>query len=123
MGIIRIYYDVPPDWKKEYLDHAIKVGKFIMNHSRLPKDKIPYWDFDAPNIPKADRDASAGAIMASAFVELSTYVSGELGKQFLSIGEQQINHWPLPHIGQRKWGITIISSYSIVLVSWENNMR
>ena len=62
--------------KKEYLDHAIKIGKFIMNHPRLPKDKIPYWDFDAPNIPKEDRDASAGAIMASAYVELSTYVEG-----------------------------------------------
>lgn len=76
--------------KKEYLDHAVKIGKFIMNHPRLPKDKIPYWDFDAPDIPNADRDASAGAIMASAFVELSTYVSGELSKEFLSIAEQQI---------------------------------
>mgnify|MGYP003002409084 CR=1 FL=1 len=65
--------------KKEYLDHAIKVGKFIMNHPRLPKDKIPYWDFDAPNIPKADRDASAGAIYgtrAAAGVILITTKSG-----------------------------------------------
>lgn len=76
--------------KKEYLDHAVKIGKFIMNHPRLPKDKIPYWDFDAPDIPNADRDASAGAIMASAYVELSTYVSGELSKEFLSIAERQI---------------------------------
>lgn len=90
--------------KKEYLDHAIKVGKFIMNHPRLPKDKIPYWDFDAPNIPKADRDASAGAIMASAFVELSTYVSGELGKQFLSIGEQQIKSLASPAYRAKKVG-------------------
>lgn len=76
--------------KKEYLDHAVKIGKFIMNHPRLPKDKIPYWDFDAPEIPRADRDASAGAIMASAYIELSTYVKGELGELFLKIGEQQI---------------------------------
>lgn len=76
--------------KKEYLNHAIKIGEFIMNHPRLPKDKIPYWDFDAPNIPKEDRDASAGAIMASAFVELSTYVERKLGKQFRSLAEKQI---------------------------------
>lgn len=82
--------------KKEYLDHAVKIGKFIMNHPRLPKDKIPYWDFDAPDIPKEDRDASAGAIMASAYVELSTYVPGELGKQFLKIGEQQIKSLASP---------------------------
>lgn len=78
------------------MEHAIKIGKFIMNHPRLPKDKIPYWDFDAPEIPKADRDASAGAIMASAYVELSTYVPGELGKQFLAMGEQQIKSLASP---------------------------
>lgn len=90
--------------KKEYLDHAIKVGKFIMNHPRLPKDKIPYWDFDAPAIPKADRDASAGAIMASAYVELSTYVDGELGKQFLALGEQQIKSLASPAYRAKKVG-------------------
>ncbi len=76
--------------KKEYLDHAVKIGQYIMNHPRLPKDKIPYWDFDAPDIPKADRDASAGAIMAAAYVELSTYVDGILAADFLSLAEQQI---------------------------------
>jgi hypothetical protein len=76
--------------ESKYLDHAVKVGEFIMNHPRLPKDKIPYWDFDAPEIPKALRDASAGAIMASAFVELSTYVDGERGEKFLRLAEKQI---------------------------------
>ena len=90
--------------KKEYLDHAIKIGKFIMNHPRLPKDKIPYWDFDAPNIPKEDRDASAGAIMASAYVELSTYVEGELSKQFLTIAEQQIKSLASPAYRAKKVG-------------------
>ena len=75
-----------------------------MNHLRLPKDKIPYWDFDAPDIPKADRDASAGAIMASAYVELSTYVEGELCKQFLAIGEQQIKSLASPAYRARKVG-------------------
>lgn len=90
--------------KKEYLEHAIKIAKFIMNHPRLPKDKIPYWDFDAPNIPKENRDASAGAIMASAYVELSTYVPGELGKQFLTMGEQQIKSLASPAYRAKKVG-------------------
>jgi len=34
---------------------------------------MPYWDFDAPNIPNEPRDASAAAITASALYELSTY--------------------------------------------------
>ena len=33
---------------------------------------IPYWDFDAPDIPTAPRDASAAAVVASALLELST---------------------------------------------------
>ena len=90
--------------KKEYLDHAIKIGKFIMDHPRLPKDKIPYWDFDAPNIPREDRDASAGAIMASAYVELSSYVPGKLGEEFLAIGEQQIRSLASPAYRAKKVG-------------------
>lgn len=76
--------------EQAYLDQAIKIAQFIMHHPRLPKDKIPYWDFDAPDIPKAKRDASAGAIMASAFIELSTMVQGKLAQDFLKLGEQQI---------------------------------
>ncbi|HEY5593189.1 MAG TPA: glycoside hydrolase family 88 protein [Paludibacter sp.] len=58
----------------KYLEQAKKVAAFILNHPNLPKDKIPYWDFDAPNIPSEPRDASAAAIIASALLELSTYV-------------------------------------------------
>ncbi|WP_276485514.1 glycoside hydrolase family 88 protein [Paraflavitalea pollutisoli] len=39
---------------------------------RLPQDGIPYWDFQAPDIPRAPKDASAAAITASALLELST---------------------------------------------------
>jgi unsaturated chondroitin disaccharide hydrolase len=42
--------------------------------SRLPDNgMIPYWDFNAPNIPEEPRDASAAAIMASALIELAGY--------------------------------------------------
>jgi unsaturated chondroitin disaccharide hydrolase len=58
---------------KKYLDEANHIADFILNNPNLPKDKVPYWDFDAPNIPHALRDASAAAIIASALLELSRY--------------------------------------------------
>ena len=60
-----------------------------MSHPNMPKDKIPYWDFDAKASSKTPRDASAAAVMASAYVELSTYVEDEaLSGQFLSLAER-----------------------------------
>ncbi len=57
--------------KKEYLHLAENVAQYILNHPRMPLDLIPYWDFDDPKIPHAPRDASAAAIMASAFYDLA----------------------------------------------------
>lgn len=54
-----------------YLEQAMKVSDFCI--SKLPEDGITYWDFDAPDIPDALRDASAAAIMASGLAELSTF--------------------------------------------------
>lgn len=70
-----------------YLKQAQKVAQFILNHPNLPQDGIPYWDFNAPNIPNEMRDASAGAIFASAFIELSDYVGKKEGKRYLSMAE------------------------------------
>lgn len=58
---------------KKYLKQAESIARFIINHPNLPQDKIPYWDFNAPNIPNEERDASAAAVFASAFLELSTF--------------------------------------------------
>lgn len=54
-----------------YLAQAEKIAGFILNHPRLPADKIPYWDFDAPGIPNVPRDASAAAVICSALYELA----------------------------------------------------
>ena len=62
---------------KVYLKQAEKIAEFLLNHPNLPKDLIPYWDFNAPNIPNAPRDVSAATIMASAFYEMSIQVSGK----------------------------------------------
>lgn len=58
---------------KKYLDQAEHIASFILHHPNLPRDMVPYWDFNAPDIPNEPRDASAAAVMASAFYELSTY--------------------------------------------------
>ncbi len=55
----------------KYLDLVDKIFQFIFTNKNLPNDLIPYWDFNAPNIPNEPRDASAAAITASALYELS----------------------------------------------------
>ena len=54
---------------KKFLRFAEKVTDIYLK--RLPADYVPYWDFDAPNIPEEPKDASAAAIVASALLELS----------------------------------------------------
>ncbi len=63
--------------RTKYLDFAKKIADFILTHPNLPEDKIPYWDFDAPDIPDAYRDASSGAIIASALLDMSKLVNDE----------------------------------------------
>ncbi len=75
----------------------------------MPEDKIPYWDFDAPNIPNELRDASAGALMASAFIELSLYTEGDFSKQCLSVAETQLKPFLRRNIWRSLAQIAILS--------------
>ena len=70
-----VMYRVTKDEK--YLNQAKRIADFILKHPNLPEDKVPYWDFNAPKIPNANRDSSAAAIIASALLELSGYVQEE----------------------------------------------
>lgn len=70
---------------KRYLDQAVKIADYLLHHPHLPADKIPYWDFNAPNIPSALRDASAAAIMASALLELAGYVNEDRKQEYRSV--------------------------------------
>ena len=79
-----------------YLHQAQQIGKFLMNHPRLPEDKVPYWDYDAPDIPNAKRDASAAAIMASALIELSQLDPSELAPQWLALAKKQLRTLSAP---------------------------
>ena len=65
----------------KYLEQAQKVYNFIFTNKNLPKDLIPYWDYDALNIPNVPRDASAAAVTASALYEMSTYLPNQKYKE------------------------------------------
>jgi unsaturated chondroitin disaccharide hydrolase len=58
-----------------FLKQAENIANYILDHPRLPEDFVPYWDFDAPEIPDEPRDASAASVMASALYELAEYSS------------------------------------------------
>lgn len=74
--------------RKDFLNVAVHAADRWLSDPNLPKDGVPYWDFNAgqPGY-KADwnydpqkfnpmpRDASAAAITASALLELAKYVS------------------------------------------------
>ncbi|PZP47345.1 MAG: glucuronyl hydrolase [Pseudopedobacter saltans] len=76
--------------KKEYLEQAKHVASFILDNPNLPSDKIPYWDFNDPKIPNVPRDASAGALMSSALLEVGQYTSGKERKKYLDNAVQMI---------------------------------
>ena len=74
--------------EQKYLDHAVKIADYLI--PRLPEDGMPYWDYDSDLVPDDLRDASAGAIMASALVQLSTYVAEDKSEEYLSVAERII---------------------------------
>ena len=63
---------------QRYLDQAKNVAGFLFSNPNMPEDLVPYWDFNAPDIPDTYRDASSAAIIASALYELA-YVTKDGG--------------------------------------------
>jgi hypothetical protein len=87
---------------QRYLDQAQHIADYLINHPNMPEDKIPYWDYNAPGIPDAKRDASAAAIMSSALIELSGFLAPEKKDQYLSIAEKQIRSLASPEYMAKK---------------------
>lgn len=69
---------------RQYLDMADKIAVYIIKN--LPGDYIPVWDFNAPELNKHYKDASAGAIIASALLELYKY-SPQNARQYVTVAE------------------------------------
>lgn len=70
---------------KKFVEQAGRIAAFIMNHPKMPQDKIPLWDFDVHNADRSPRDASAAAVIASALLELSTQVKD--GQKYFNFAE------------------------------------
>ena len=73
---------------QEYLQQAVNVGEMILPY--LPEDGVTYWDFNDPAIPDTYRDASAAAVMASAYLELSGYVVEKQKSEYKETAEKII---------------------------------
>jgi uncharacterized protein YyaL (SSP411 family) len=98
---------------KRYLEQAEKIAAFILNHPNMPKDLVPYWDFNAPNIPNEERDASAAAILASGLYELSTYSNnGKLYKEKANAIVESLTNNYRSAIGENKGFILLHSTGS-----------
>lgn len=95
--------------KKKYLKVAQKMADYFINHENLPEDKIPYWDFHAEQpgytppqgynpgqYEAVPRDASAAAIVASALIELASYVDKKTSKKYLGTAEQILQSLSAP---------------------------
>ncbi|HEX3167267.1 MAG TPA: glycoside hydrolase family 88 protein [Chitinophagaceae bacterium] len=99
--------------EKKYLDHAENIAAFMLNHPNMPKDLVPYWDYNAPNIPNEERDASAAAILASGLYELSLY--SKQGKNYKATADKIIASLTKSYrspIGQNKGFILLHSTGS-----------
>lgn len=74
-----------------YLEQAKNIAKFLFSLKNMPEDGIFFWDMKDPSIPDVPRDASAAALVASAFYELQAYVGAELGKQYIAYADKIVN--------------------------------
>ncbi|HKC35631.1 MAG TPA: glycoside hydrolase family 88 protein [Chitinophagaceae bacterium] len=70
--------------KPEYLSFAQNIADFLLHHKNMPADKIPYWDYNATDIPNTYRDASAASILCSALLELAKYANEVQRKEYLN---------------------------------------
>lgn len=88
--------------EQRYLDAAVKLTDYYLEHENLPSDLIPYWDFNVGQegyVPdwnytpvrgeKVLRDASAAAILSSALLELSS-ISPEFYDKYFKSAEKTL---------------------------------
>ncbi|MFB6455024.1 glycoside hydrolase family 88 protein [Chitinophaga sp. Hz27] len=75
---------------KKYLEQAKHIAEFILNNPNMPADLVPYWDYNAPNIPNALRDVSAASVAASALLELSKYTDKTTGNRYWGAAEKML---------------------------------
>jgi unsaturated chondroitin disaccharide hydrolase len=68
------------------LNAAQRVADWFIEH--LPADGVPYWDFNHPQIPNTERDASAAAIAASGLFDLARSVDAGNAARYLAAADR-----------------------------------
>ena len=85
---------------ERFLQYAEAIASYVLNHPNMPEDLVPLWDYHIndlayvpswleklPKLEKPWRDASAAAVTASAFLELSQ-LSEKNGTVYWDAAEQ-----------------------------------
>ena len=72
----------------KYLELAEKLVDVYLKN--LPEDYVPYWDFNAPDIPNAPKDASAACVVASALLEKSGFYGNGQGENYKEAAEKML---------------------------------
>lgn len=66
---------------EKYLEQAQKIADYIIDYKGTPSDGIPYWDYNAKNIPNEPRDVSAATVTVSALIELNQLSNNKYQKE------------------------------------------
>lgn len=71
---------------QEYVDIFCRLTDYFLEH--LPKNKIPYWDFDFTDGSDEPRDSSAAAIAVCGMLEMSKYLPEEKAQYYTRRAEE-----------------------------------
>ena len=77
--------------ERVFLQAAETLAEYYMQN--IPEDFVPYWDFQAPDIPDTPKDVITAAFAASAFLELQSFVEDpQRKKRYLTFAENTLSH-------------------------------
>ena len=94
-----------------FLTTAEKVANYFVGH--LPKDDVPYWDFNAPVTPTTPVDTSAAAIAADGLVMLSTVAgTSALKTSYLKDAENILGSLTSGFLGPRSGESVLFDGYT-----------
>ncbi|SET79949.1 glycoside hydrolase family 88 protein [Lacrimispora sphenoides] len=106
-----IAYKYCPD--PMYLESFRKITACFLEH--LPKDLVPYWDFDFTDGSGEPRDSSSAAIAACGMLEMAKYLEPEEAKDLQQQAKRLIKALTkhcLYHTGENTNGILLHSTYA-----------
>lgn len=69
--------------RPEYLETFYKMTDFFIEH--LPKDLVPYWDFEFTDGSDEPRDSSAAAIAVCGMLEMAKYLPADKAEYYTNV--------------------------------------